>query len=307
MADRPAVVVAIMLTWNQRDKTIRCIESFCESPDPPDHLMVWDNGSVDGTADAIRDHYPLVFVHRHPVNLGVASGRNAAAELAIRTFAPSHLLFIDNDMVVTPAFSRALLAPFLSGDDRLAQTSAKIRMMREPERLDAVGGCNVQFWLGQTTPIGNGEIDRGQYDRPMRCIAYGGATLFRADVFQALGGFDGIFDPYGPEDLDFSLRARKAGYYALYVPEAEVLHEGSKTASGGQYSEKYLKLKVRHWFTFMRRHATLPQRLAFYVVGGPYTLARMVIRESRKGNAGALRGLIGGLTALRSRRQPGSR
>jgi GT2 family glycosyltransferase len=292
-------IAVIMLTVNQREKTARCVSSFLGLADPPEHTVVWDNGSCDGTADYLREKFPRILVHQHPANLGVASGRNAAAKLAINTFNPSHLLFIDNDMMVMPDFTQALLAPFQNGDTKLAQTSAKIKIMRDPARLDAAGGCNVQFWRGQTTPTGNGEIDRGQYDRPMRCIAFGGATLFRADVFQELGGFDPIFDPYGPEDLDFSLRARKAGYHALYVPAAVVLHEGSQTFENKQYTEKYLGNKTRHWFTFMRRHASITEKLAFYMVGGPYTLARMLVRESKKGNVSALKGLVRGLLALK--------
>jgi GT2 family glycosyltransferase len=228
----------------------------------------------------------------HSENLGVASGRNAAARFAIQSFDPPFLLFLDNDMTIMPGFVRALLAPFSSGDVKLAQTSAKIRIMRDPERLDAVGGCNVQFWRGQTKPVGSGELDQGQYDTSCCCIPFGGATLVRADVFLELGGFDPIFDPYGPEDLDFSLRARKAGYYGLYVPEAVVLHEKTQTFEGGQYTEEYLKHKTRHWFAFMRRHASLPEKIAFYTLGGPWTFARMIIREARKGNLSALKGLM---------------
>ena len=289
-----------MLSMNQRERTSRCVASFQALAKPPDHIVIWDNGSHDGTAELLREKFPGILVHHHPVNLGVASGRNAAAKLAIEAFSPSHLLVIDNDMAVMPDFTEALLAPFRTGDSKLAQTSAKIKMLHDPQRLDAVGGCNVQFWRGQTTPIGYGEIDRGQYDRPTRCISFGGATLFRTDVFQELGGFDPIFDPYGPEDLDFSLRARKAGYYGLYVPTAVVLHEGSQSFENNQYTEKYLKFKTWHWFTFMRRHASLAEQVAFYTIGGPYTFARMVAREAMNGNLSALKGLIHGLSDLKA-------
>ena len=292
MKSHVSKVSVIMLNMNQGAKTARCLESLYALADPPDHVVVWDNGSQDASAEFLRRQFTQILLHAHPTNLGVASGRNAAAQLAINAFAPSHLLFMDNDMVVMPGFVRALLAPFASGDKKLCQTSAKIKMMRPPHRLEAAGGCRVQFWRGQTPHLGWGEMDRGQYDRPTHCIPYGGATLFRTDVFRELGGFDPVFDPYGPEDLDFSLRARKAGYHALYVPEAVVLHERSKTFENKQYTEKYLSFKTRHWFTFMRRHASPAEKLAFYTIGGPYTLVRMILRESRKGNITALKGLI---------------
>jgi hypothetical protein len=267
---------------------------------PPFDLLLWDNGSNDGTAEAVREAFPEVLVHHHHSNLGVASGRNAASELAIKSFAPSHLLFIDNDMLVMPDFINALLGPF-KNDSRLGQTQAKLRFLWDTQRLNDAGGARIQFWLGRITPVGYGEIDYGQYDKPTKCISCGGAMLVRTDVFEQLGGFDATFDPFGPEDLDFSLRLYKAGYYALYVPQALAFHEVSHTFEGKGYTEKYAKHKARHWFLFMRRHASLTQQLGFLFLGAPYIFARVMIREGRKGNLTALRGLVqGGVDFWRS-------
>lgn len=285
-------IAAIILCRNGYEKTIQCLESLYALADPPDRILVWDNASEDETAELLLKRFPHILLHRHGTNLGVASGRNAAAQLAIDTFAPSHLLFLDNDVIVMPRLTQALLAPFRTTDKRLAQTSAKTKMMRDPSRLDAVGGCRVQFWRGQTRTVGYGEIDRGQYDQPKPCIASGCANLIRTDVFQKLGGFDPVFDPYGPEDLDFSLRARKAGYYSLYIPDAVALHERSQTFENKQYTETYLKSKTRSWFIFMHRHASPLELLVFYLIGAPLTFARMVVRESKKRNLTALKGLI---------------
>jgi GT2 family glycosyltransferase len=119
------------------------------------------------------------------------------------------------------------------------------------------------------TPVGYGEIDRGQYDTVTECISCGGAMMVRTDVFQELGGFDSLFDPFGPEDMDFSLRLQNAGYQALYVPQAMAYHAVSHTFGKG-YSEDYARLKSRHWFKFMRRHASPWQQLAFFLFGAPY-------------------------------------
>jgi hypothetical protein len=51
----------------------------------------------------------------------------------------------------------------------------------------------------------------------------------------------------------------------------------------------------------MKRHASLPQKLGFYLVGGPYRLLRLVFRELRQGNIDALRGLTHGLVGRRER------
>jgi GT2 family glycosyltransferase len=121
--------------------------------------------------------------------------------------------------------------------------------------------------------------------------------LVRTELFQQFGGFDTKFDPYGPEDLDFGLRLAKAGYRALYVPEAVVFHETrpGRTFEGGEYTEKYATHRAKHWLLFLRRHASLHQKAGFFFFGAPYLAARVILRESKKGNSRAFLALIRGI------------
>ncbi len=290
-------VAVILLTYNQRDKTLRCLESFQAISYPHVHILLWDNGSADDTVAAVRAAFPEVMTHFSTENLGVAGGRNAAVALVLERLAPDYLLFLDNDMTVEPGFLEPLLAPF-TVHPTVAQTTGKIRDYDQRDRLYGAGGCRVRFWIGDTMHVGHGEVDHGQYDQPGQCIASGGCMLVRTEVFRELGGFDPIFSPYGPEDLDFGLRARRAGYTGWYSPQAVVFHDTkpSYTGIGGGYSEKYAANKMRHWLTFLRRHASPAQKLAFFLVGSPILAVRLLIRETRRGNlAPAMRGLWKGL------------
>lgn len=286
------LVVAIILTLNQRDRTLACLSSLLKDEAPSFQVLVWDNGSEDGTEVSVKEAFPQVMVHHHPHNLGVASGRNAAAELAIETFSPTHLLFLDNDMLVEPGFVSELLKPFLE-DQQVGQTQAKLRFMYDRARINDGGGAQINFVLWQVTPVGYGETDIGQYDTVKQCVCCGGAMMVRADVFHQLGGFDSTFDPFGPEDLDFSLRLQKAGYSALYAPQAVAYHVVSHTYGKG-YSPEYARHKSRHWYAFMRRHASPAQKVGFFLLGAPYMASRAMIREARRGNIGAFQGLVGG-------------
>src|SRR5690606_38161262 len=109
MPDAKTHITVIVLTLNQREMTLQCLASLDAQTEVPFQVLIWDNGSLDGTAEAVRLHFPNVHVHHSPTNLGVAAGRNAAADLAIRLFEPSYLLFLDNDMVLEPGFVRALV------------------------------------------------------------------------------------------------------------------------------------------------------------------------------------------------------
>jgi O-antigen biosynthesis protein len=290
----PVRVAVVMLTLNQRETTLRALRSLMPQITERDRVIVWDNGSSDSTVEAVNAEFPGVVAHHHPVNLGVASGRNSGARLAIDGFAPQYLLFLDNDLVLKPGFVDALWRT-LQGDPSVGQVQAKLMFLNDPERINDGGGCNINFWLGSTSPVRFNEIDRGQCDAVTRCVSCGGAMMVRAPLFQQLDGFDSLFDPFGPEDLDFSLRLQKLGYHALFNPAAVALHEVNHTFEGGSYSEVYAHSKAKHWLRFMRRHATPLQQLGFYMVGAPVIAVRMALRELARGNIGALTGTLRGV------------
>jgi len=290
-------IAVIILTINQREQTLRCLEHLREDRGtPPDFsITVWDNGSRDDTAAAIRDADPETTVLISEINLGVAGGRNAAAKAVIAKDDPDFLLFLDNDMSVCRGFVGALAAPLIGEKGAaIGQTQAKLRLSDDPDRLNDGGGCHIRFWLGQTRPVGFGERDLGQYDTPVPCQACcGGAMMVRTNLFVELGGFDESFNPFGPEDLDFSLRLQKRGYEAWYIPDAMAFHDVNHTVGVG-FSEDYAALRSRHWLRLMRRHASALDWIGFFVIGMPSIALRVLFREGRKRNLGALRGLIRG-------------
>lgn len=293
----PPQITVVILSFNQREQTLRCLRHLLElcRDEGPFDVLLWDNGSKDGTAEAVAAAFPSIRIHACPSNLGVAGGRNAAGRSAIDEFDPELLLFLDNDIVVQPGFVASLAAPFLApGGERIGQAQAKLRLADQPRLLNDGGGCHIQFWLGRTRPVGYGEVDRGQRDTPARCVSCGGAMMVRTALFQKLGGFDERFSPFGPEDLDFSLRLQKAGWEAWYIPAAMGFHDVNHTFGASGYSEDYARHRAKHWLELMRRHASPLDWLGFVFVGVPLIAGRVLVREARKGNLGALRGLVRG-------------
>jgi GT2 family glycosyltransferase len=291
-SENPLVIV-IILTFNQKEKTLECLSSLSRLGESPFGTIVWDNGSMDGSEEAVRLAFPNVLVHHHPSNLGVAEGRNAAADLAIRQLGATHLLFLDNDIRVEPGFVQALINPFCV-NPQLGQTQAKLLSSNDHRRINNGGGVRINYVFWQTRPIGFSEIDYGQYDTPQKCVCTGGAMMVRVDIFKKLGGFDPQFGPFGPEDLDFSLRLQRMGYDTLYIPHAVGYHQTSHTFGKG-YTEVYTRHKSRHWMIFMKRHATPFQKVAFYLIGAPYLAVSVTIREGKRGNWKAIRGLLHGV------------
>ena len=294
-ARRPVVAI-VMLTYNQRETTLRALASIEPSRLAKVEVLLWDNGSADGTMDAVREYFPSVHAHHSTENLGVAGGRNAAAAMAIERFFPDYLCFLDNDLVLTTGYVDALV-DVLERDPAVGQVQSKLRYLDRPELLNDGGGCEITFWLGRTRPVGVGEVDRGQYDRLRDCVSCGGAMMVRTSIFQQLGGFDLTFNPFGPEDIDFSLRLQRAGHRAVFVPGAMAFHAESHSFAPGGYTGGYARTKAQHWIRFLRRHGSPAQKAGFYLVGVPLIALRLLIREGRRGNLSALSGSARGFLA----------
>jgi GT2 family glycosyltransferase len=293
MSSRPSVA-AIVLGFDRREKTRACVESLLRSTPSPPHILLVDNGSRDGTAEAIAAEFPAVRVERSPVNLGAAAGRNLGVRCAIEAWDPDLLLFVDDDAEVHPRAIHALASVFADPDRRrVGATAAKIHYPGTPPTIYVAGGSRIRFWSGDTRPTGQGEIDDGQYDQREACIPGAGCTMVRRAAFVEIGGFDEEYDPYGYEDLDLSLRLVEDGWRILYVPEALARHERGASFEGGRYTARYAGVKRRNWLRFLSRHASVPERILFWTIGGPALLARAVLREIGRGNLAAVGGLLG--------------
>jgi GT2 family glycosyltransferase len=287
-------VAAIVLGFNRRAKTRACVASVLRSEGCDLRVLLFDNGSSDGTGDAIAAEFPEVRVERSPTNLGAAAGRNRGVAIATDAWAPEFLWFVDDDAEVHPDAAAALVGALREpGADRSGAAAGKILYPGKPERIYVAGGSDLHLWRGDTSPRGQGELDEGQYDRREPCVPGAGCTMVRRLAFEDVGGFDPGYDPYGYEDLDFSLRLIEAGWAVLYVPEAIAWHERGNTLGRGSYTARYAEVKRRNWIRFLRRHGSRLDRLAFWGLGAPVLLTGAVIRELRNGNLAGLRGLLG--------------
>ena len=134
----------------------------------------------------------------------------------------SHFLFCHDDVVLAPDAVRLLLVEEAFRSNA-GIASPKYVEWDHPDRLLAVGATADKVGVVQDL-VDPGELDQEQHDAVREVlVAPGGATLVRADLFRALGGFNATIDQFG-EDLDLSWRARLAGARIVVVPGARVRH-----------------------------------------------------------------------------------
>lgn len=129
--DGDPLVATVILNWNGRQDTLECLSSL-QAVDYPRHMIiVVDNGSTDGAADAIADQFPEVIVIINATNLGFAEGCNIGIRRALDENA-SFVYLLNNDTVVDPNFLRPLLSCFES-DRRVGIASSVNYLYDKPD------------------------------------------------------------------------------------------------------------------------------------------------------------------------------
>jgi len=290
--DSPLVVIVI-LTCNQKQVTLDCLHSFTDCSYPNKQIILVDNGSEDGVEKAVNQKFPDVKVLRNEKNLGAAGGRNTGIEYARRHLDFTYIMFMDNDIVVSPDFLSRLVEGLESCENPLVEIASPLLYRMGTDKLiDCAGGAMLNFYTGSTQTRGHGEVDSGQYNREKfpKCVPT--TVLMHRRALERAGGFDVSFDPYGYEDLDMVLRANPDRNPFLFVPEAVVRHLGSKTGFSG-YTAEYTRMKGRNMRRFFKRHSTRLQWLCFNLLL-PFLSVKTIVRELRRGNVKAIFGLIKG-------------
>lgn len=249
-----AEVGVIVLNWNGWDDTQACLESLFVLTGVRPRLYVVDNASADGSPEKLAAAYGgRITLIQNRENLLYAGGNNAGLLRALADGC-SHLLLLNNDTVVDPQ----LITELLRAAEREPQAilCPKIYYADRPETLWYAGG-RIALRRARISHRGIRELDRGQYDRMEETGWATGCALFgpRA-VFETVGLLDESFQLYS-EDVDYCLRARRAGFRIVYVPAAKVWHKVSASLGGNLARGKL----VRKWNSLrrlLRKHLPNP-------------------------------------------------
>jgi GT2 family glycosyltransferase len=225
-----AGVRIVILNWNGVDETVACLESLGRANLGGASIMVVDNGSTDGSVETLRRRFPDLDVLALPRNLGFAGGNNAGMRAALADGAEG-ILLLNNDTRVAPDFLPPLLDAIGSSPTAGAVSSAIFRMDR-PEMLD-VAWCEVHLAQRHVVQIiGVNALPGEGFDRRREVpVTIGCCVLITAEALRRVGLFDEAYFAYH-EDVDWCLRARRAGFELFYEPFSRVYHRGSGSTGG---------------------------------------------------------------------------
>ena len=272
-------LVAVVLSYNGREDTLTALESLRGI-----ETVVVDNGSTDGSADAVAERFPDVELVRTGVNLGFAGGNNVGIRRALDRGA-DWVLLVNNDAEVEPGLVEALEAAAAARPD--AGVLACKVLYADSDRL-WYGGAGFDPILGRSRHEGFGEPDAGGGELGETRRATGAAMAVSRAAIEAAGLLDEELFLYA-EDLEWSLRIREAGFAVVYVPEARVRHRVS-SAAGGAGSPTTVYYETRNMLAVVERYRPLPRGLAG-ARRGLVVAPRVVLAARRPASAwAALRG-----------------
>ena len=226
----------LIISYNTRELTLACLRSVYEQTSGIDfEVIVADNASGDGSADAIATDFPQARLIRLEENIGFARANNLAARQAQGEYV---LLLNPDTVILDQAITKAL------------------QFIRSHSDVGIVGGrtfyadgtlnytsCHGRPTIWSLTCMGLGlaslfrrsrvfnpeSLGAWRRDTPRVVDAVTGCFLMISrQLWQRLGGFDESFFMYG-EETDLCLRARAAGARCMICPDAKLIHHGGRS------------------------------------------------------------------------------
>ncbi len=220
----PQITVSVT-NWNNKFACIKCLESIYKLKYPKDKLdvLVVDNGSSDGSVSAISKKFPTVKIISLPKNEGFP----ASVNIAVKSSKSKYTLILASDEVLDK-FCLLELVKVMESNNKIALAGGKQFKDKNFKKIHFLWG-EVDKTTFHIKRIGEGNIDKGQYDkvRESEYVCFTG--LIRNSALIKIGFVDERYF-FSFDDLDTTLRLKDAGYKIMFVPRAKMWHQNKYQA-----------------------------------------------------------------------------
>jgi GT2 family glycosyltransferase len=275
-----SLISIITVNYNQPGATLALLQSIEQHyPKGNIEVIVVDNGSkVDCGKRFIDQREDLIYI-RSEQNLGFAGGNN----LGLKRATGDLLFLVNNDTEFTAGILETL-SESLHADPRIGIVSPKILYYDEPTIIQYAGFTSMNFYTCRNKCIGQFEQDLGQYDHILAetGFAHGAAMMITRKALQASGPMAENFFLYF-EEMDWCERIKRAGFKVYVNTEASIFHKESLSVGKNSALKEYFMNRNR--LLFIRRNATLLQRIFFYFYFCSLVVPRNILNYLRSGNS----------------------
>ena len=273
--------VAVVVAHDPGPWFEECLTSIAAQDYPSLSVLVIDAGSDVDPTPRVASVLPSAYVFRLTANPGYGPATN---EVLTVVEGASFLLLCHDDVALAPDVVRTMVEEAFRSNAGVV--APKLVSWDDPRVLLHVGMSMDK--TGVPVPmVEPGELDQEQHDavRDVFC-APGGCTLVRADLFNALGGFERAIDFFG-EDIDLSWRAQVAGARVVVAPAAVVRHVEDLDARRGGTDRR--RLQARHrlrsvltCYGPVHLVRVLPQAIVITIVESLYALLAGRVSHARE-------------------------
>jgi GT2 family glycosyltransferase len=249
------------VNWRRYEDTIACLKSLALMTNQIVFVSICENGSEDSSGDRLNRYltntlasdgiasshpaYDIVeFRGRQSVsnwlvlsrkNLGFAGGNNLAFNVAQESKKFDYVWFLNNDTEVEPDCLERMVER-MEADPTIGICGSTLVYAHDRRTVQCFGGCSANLWTGMTNEIGNGgvwpcDVDQSAVESTMDYVS--GASMLVSSAFLEKVGLmtEDYFLFY--EELDWAMRARRAGFRLGYAKDAVVYHkEGASIGTG---------------------------------------------------------------------------
>lgn len=251
-SDLPTVSI-ITPNWNGGDEPLEFISSIKQLNYPQKKLeiIVVDNGSQDGSPEAISQKYPQVHLIRLGKNVGFGPALNKGIKQSKGDF-----IFIGNDDLVLAKNSLFRLVSYALNHAQAGIVGGKIFFKNDRQKISS-SGHRYNFFSGIVS-----DCPYPDQEKEVPWVQ-GCACLFPRYLIEKIGYYDEGFSKIYFEDFDLCLRAKRAGFKIVYLPQAVFYHGQSTSMDKIPSPAKWFQW-YKNKFRFILKHANLFQILTSF-------------------------------------------
>jgi GT2 family glycosyltransferase len=263
----------VVITWKMRDLLERMLDSLYRfMPAIEFEVLLVDNGSRDGTLEMVESRFPGIRLIRNEENRGVAAARNQALRIA----RGRHVAILDADLELVEDALGPILS-FLEASPDYGIAGARLIFPDGTTQFNAKRFPSLGALLSRRIPLLRA-FDGGKalahhemhdWDRTSsQEVDYliGACQIIRREVLDQIGLLDEtIF--YGPEDIDFCLRARQAGWKIWWKHDVRIIHHEQRSTKKNPLSNLSRKHYKGLWH-FFRKHGLRYSQVPFSTSNG---------------------------------------
>lgn len=268
-ADRSVFV--IIVNYNGGEMLMRCVESALAQDAGNISLVLVDNASVDGSAQAVMKRHPRTTLIQNTENRYFCKAANAGMAHAMQQDA-DYIFLLNNDATMM-SDSLGQLLEFMERNQEVGACQPLLVFAHNPGIIQSAGCRLSRSGLAWDHLCGEPLAEAGSTPFPV-LGATGGAMMLRTTALAEVGLFPESFEMYF-EDVDLSLKLREADWEIFCVPQAVVTHIRSATADALGAARRIFFCE-RNSYAILKRHFPAPQRFLFLGIHCAFTTASAV-------------------------------